>query len=322
VVILLITNVIYLYFLYEHDVKKQSPCVYQCMHLPKGTELVYFGESSNSTIDDNDSAKLEISGFINYYNPDINLVTVDTYAVHSGIYKYWIRTIKEKPKAIIVTMNLRSFGPAWINSDLETQLRRSVRLAKPGPKLWNRFLLSLKNPEDQTLAELDSNLQRQWRGDLLEFPYDFKYKNVRQWDNAMANGGWLNTEGKWDTDKITLSAHYIKAYAFNVKEDNVRVRDFDEIMSWANENNIKVLFNLLSENVAFADSLVGKDLVYLIRKNREFLVNRYTQKGAVVVDNLELVDKNDFIDKKWTTEHYKCRGRMRIAKNIVSKLKL
>jgi hypothetical protein len=308
--------------MYKTEVKKIAPCAYQCAHLPIGTDVVYLGESSNTTYDANDSTKLTISELVNYYSPKIKLVTIDTMAVHSGIYKYWVKEMINLPKAVIVTMNIRSFSASWIHSSLETQLLRSVRLLKPSPKIWNRFLLSLKSPEDRTEAELDSCVQKHWREDSLIFPYKFKYENVKQWDIGMANGGWLKPDGSWDMEKSGLATHYIKAYGFNLNEKNPRIRDFDEIMLWAKENDVKVLFNLLSENVAFADSLVGKDLVYLIKTNKEFLVNRYTKMGAIVIDNLELVDKADFIDKRWTTEHYNERGRMRIAKNIVSKLKL
>lgn len=320
VIIVTSLNFIYVNTNYKNQLKRNSPCAYQCQNLPEGTDVVYFGESSNTTYAEADSTKLTISELVKFYNPKLNLVTIDTMAVHAGIYKYWLKEMYYKPKAVIITMNLRSFSASWIHSSLETQLIRSVRLSRPEPKIWNRFLLSLKNFEDKTEAELDSSVQKHWREDSLIFPFKFRYQNVKQWDLAMGSGGWLKPDGSWDMEKSGLATHYIKAYAFNLNEKNPRVRDFDEIMLWSKKNGVKVLFNLLSENVAFADSLVGKELVYLMRTNKDFLVNRYRKMGAVVVDNFELVDKTDFIDKNWTTEHYTGRGRMRIAKSIVSKL--
>jgi hypothetical protein len=321
-VILVASELLYQFTLYERDIKEYSTSVYDCMKLDTGVDVVYLGESSNTTYSADDSTRLKISDLVNYYDPKLKLVTINNVAVHSGIYKCWIKQFVNKPKAVIITMNLRSFGAMWVHSNLETQLKRTIRLFDPGPKLLNRFLLSIKNPWDKTEAELDSCLQRQWRTDKLIFPYPFKYNNVKQWDYAMGNGGWVKPDGSWDMPKIALATHYIKAYAFNIKENNPRIADFDEIMLWAKENNVKVFFNLLSENVAYADSLVGKDLVYLMRTNRDLLVSRYTKMGAVVIDNLELVEGKDFIDQNWTTEHYNGRGRMRIAKHIVSKLKI
>ncbi|MBL7917764.1 MAG: hypothetical protein JNM96_05160 [Bacteroidia bacterium] len=321
--VLALVNVIYVFTIYPSDLKNISSCAYQCKNLPEGVDMVYFGESSNFTVDGNDSTQLYISELIQFYAPQYKVVTIDTPAVHAGIYKYWIKEIKlNLPKAIIVTMNLRSFDGAWIHSKLETALIRSVRLLNNKPKIVNRFLLSLKNAEDLSVAERDSLLQKEWRTNKLKFPYQFKYNTVREWDNAMANGGWLKPDGSWDMDKITLAAHYIKAYAFNIDEKNPRIRDFDEIAAWGKENGVQIYFNILAENVAKADSLVGKDLVFLMRNNRDYLVNRYSKMGVVVVDNLESAGINDFLDKNWTTEHYNYRGRIAIAKKVVSQLKI
>jgi hypothetical protein len=78
----------------------------------------------------------------------------------------------------------------------------------------------------------------------------------------------------------------------------------------------------MAENVQYADSLVGKDLVFLMKENRDFLVNRYQKNNCKVIDNLEAIPGRWFIDQKWTTEHYLCKGRMQIAKHIADTLKI
>lgn len=320
--VVILINYMYRWTILNADIRKIAPCAYQCLKLPKNIDYVYFGESSNFTADGDDSTKLSISDLVAFYSQK-KIVTIDTPAVHAGIYKYWINYLKEnKPKGIIVTMNLRSFDATWINSNLETNLNRGIRILKGEPIIWHRFLLSLKNFEDNfTDAERDSCIQKEWRTKQLIFPYEFKYKNVREWDNAIANGSHLKEDGSWDMEKIALSAHYVKNFAFNIDSNNVRIKDFDEIVSWGHKHNVKVYFNLLSENVAQADTLVGKDLVFLMKKNRDYLVERYTKKGAEVIDNLESVGINDFLDKNWTTEHYNYKGRISIAKKVAEKIK-
>jgi hypothetical protein len=321
--VLALVTLAYEFFIYPHHMRSLSPCAWQCKNLPENVDLVYFGESSNFTVDGDDSTQLYISALVNYFAPRLKMVTIDTPAVHAGIYKYWIRQFTgNKPKALLVTMNLRSFDGGWIHSKLETPLLRSVRMLKPGPKLFHRFLLSVKTADDKTEAERDSMLQHEWRTVQLKFPYEFKYKTVREWDNAMGNGGWLNEDGSWDMPRISLGAHFIKGFAFNIEEHNPRVKDFDEIAEWGRDNGVKIYFNILSENVALADSLVGKDLVFLMRQNRDYLVKRYTAKGAVVIDNLESAGINDFLDKGWPTEHYNDKGRIAIAKKIAEHLNI
>ena len=57
----------------------------------------------------------------------------------------------------------------------------------------------------------------------------------------------------------------------------------------------------MAENIQKADSLVGDDLVFLDAKNRDKLIERYQKNGVLVVDNLEAVEDEQFIDQNWTT---------------------
>jgi hypothetical protein len=56
-------------------------------------------------------------------------------------------------------------------------------------------------------------------------------------------------------------------------------------------------------------------------QNRDLLVKRYSRKGVIVVDNLNSVNGSDFVDQKWTTEHYNERGRRAVAKNLAEGLR-
>jgi hypothetical protein len=216
---------------------------------------------------------------------------------------------------------MRSFDGAWIHSKLETQLQESIVLTQPYPNLINRFLLSLQAFDNRTDKQREQQMLEEWKTVPLIFPNEFKYKKVSEWDYGMSQGSYLKPDGSWDHDKIILACHYIKGYAFNLNENNPRIKDFDEIADWCNKNEINLYLNLMAENVEYADSLVGKELVFLMKQNRDYLVKRYTKNNCVVVDNLELVKGKEFIDQDWTTEHYDYKGRMAIAKNLANHLK-
>lgn len=289
------------------------------------TDIFYFGESSNSSTQGDDSIKQSISEITNFFFPKLKINAVAKPATHAGIYKHWIASLDasvKKPKALIVTLNMRSFDAAWRHSYLETPLQESIALLRPYPNLVNRFLLSLNAFDDKTVQQREKLMLDEWKNTQLEFPYPFKYKTVRQWDDAMAQGGFVKEDGSWDQEKITLACHYIKGYAFNINESNPRIKDFDEIVSWCEKHNIKLYFNLMAENVQYADSLVGKELVFLMKNNRDYLMNRYNKGNCVVVDNLEAVNGKEYTDQTWTTEHYSYKGRMIIARNLAEKLKV
>ncbi|MEY3727855.1 MAG: hypothetical protein RL098_1323, partial [Bacteroidota bacterium] len=70
----------------------------------------------------------------------------------------------------------------------------------------------------------------------------------------------------------------VKSYAFQIKPDNPRLKDFDEIVLFCQQHKIKLIFNLLAENTAYAQQYVGKELVQIMRYNRNLLVRRYSKK--------------------------------------------
>jgi hypothetical protein len=218
-------------------------------------------------------------------------------------------------------MNLRSFDAAWRHSKLETQLQEGFVLTRPYPALINRFFLSLQVFDNKSEKERERDMLHEWSTTRLKFPFPSKHTNVQEWDHEMANGGYLLPDGSWDMDKIVLACHYIKAYGFNVDEQNQRMQDFDAIFVFCTKYNVPLYYNLMAENVQYADSLVGRELVFLMKQNRDILVKRYNKGICRVVDNLEQVKGSAFIDKHWTTEHYDLEGRRIIARNLADSLR-
>lgn len=324
ILIVTVLNAIYNLTFYQKDLIEKYPEKIRISKTQDSSDVFYFGESSNISFSETDSIKKSISEITNLFFPDLNIQAITKYATHAGIYKHWLKEFslkKRKPKALIITMNLRSFDAGWIHSKLESQLQEPFVLTLPFPNIINRFLLSLQAFDNKTEKQREQDMLNDWKTKTLRFPEPFKYRSVTEWDNAMAAGTYLNPDGSWDTKKINLACHFIKSYAFNLDETNPRIKDFDEIASWCRENKINLYLNLMAENCHFADSLVGKELVFLMRQNRDYLVKRYTGTNCIVIDNLEKVEGKDFIDIEWTTEHYKYKGRMQIAKNLAKSLK-
>ncbi len=317
ILVIVSLNVIYSYTFFNIDLQDYSPMGSQIIE-HKGSDIYYFGESSNATFAFNDSTKESISELISHNFPNFKLASIDTGAVHAGAYKYWLNMIdlKHKPKLIIVTMNLRSFGAGWINSKLETSIQKSTVLMRKYPNILNRFALSLGFFDNKSEKERFDDMINSWKKIELNSMRNLKHKTVLEWDSVMGNGGWLLENGNWDIKKMELGCHYIKAYAFNINESNLRLKDFDEILEWGKINGVKIIFSIMPENIEYADSCVGEALVDIMRQNRDFLVKRYTLTGAFVVDNLELVEGRNYIDQNWTSEHYNQVGRIAVAKHI------
>jgi len=318
-------NVLYRLFFYESDLQKHSDIINLVYDVVENEcNVIYIGESSNVTFRNNDLDKRSISGFIAAYFPDLRVGDITKAASHAGIYYVLLNNIPpdSKIETVIVTFNLRSFNAEWIYSKLETALQKSIVMIKDYPPLWNRFMLSFKGYDIKTDAERSLQVHYEWRARTLRFPYPFPYTNVKEWDKAKANAGIMREDGSYNAELTSLACHYIKTYAFQIDTlTNPRIKDFDKIVALAKKRNWNLVFNLMAENIEMADSLVGKDLLFLMKQNRDLLVERYQRMGVTVVDNLSSVPDEEFIDRDWTTEHYAEQGRKIVAHNVAQSLK-
>ena len=144
-----------------------------------------------------------------------------------------------------------------------------------------------------------------------------------QWDNWMANKGVLDESGSYDKSQTELACHYIKTYGFQIDTlSNPRIKDFNDIIKLAEKRGWNLVFNLLAENTEKAEYLVGKDITYLMDENSKMLKSYYQSKGIKVVNNLNSVEDEQFIDQNWTTEHYAEKGRKIISRNVAEAIKL
>lgn len=321
--VLLVMSFIYNIYFFEKDIQKHSDVVNLVRAIPDDADIIYLGESSNISFREDDLDKRPISALISDYFVKLNLYDITKPASHAGIYKTLLTNIPDNSniKTVIVTLNLRSFNATWIYSELETSLQKSMVLLQDYPGFINRFLLSFKAFDVKTEDEREKQMLNKWKNDILNFPYPFPYKNVIEWDYSMACSGIKDSLGNIDK-KTELACHYIKTYGFQIDTiNNPRIKDFNQIIELAKERGWKLVFNLLAENHEKAQELVGDDLIFLMEQNRKLLVNYFDNKGVSVVDNLNSVASEQFIDQNWTTEHYAEKGRKIIARNLAQKIK-
>ena len=320
-ILLVILNFIYSKWFYENDIQKHSDIINLVKNIPDDADIIYIGESSNITFRGDDLDKRPISGFIGDYFPKLNTYNITKPASHAGIYKVLLENIplQNKVKTVIVTLNLRSFNAQWIYSNLETSLQKSIVLIKDYPPLLNRFFLSFKAYDIKSEKEREEQFKAKWRKDEFHFDNDFQFKNVIEWDGWMWHNGIKNGNGEYDNAQTELACHYIKTYAFEIDiNNNPRIKDFNEIIELADERGWNLVFNLLGENTTKAKELVGDDLVFLMNKNASLLKEYFENKGVMVINNLNAIESDQYIDQDWTTEHYAEKGRKIIAKNVAN----
>ena len=322
--LLVVLNWVYSKWFFEKDLRKHSDIVELSWQVVEDScRIIYLGESSNNNYGEEEISHRKISDFTSDYFPKVKMGDLTKEASHAQTFYYMLKHIPASSavETVVVTMNLRSFGWLWINSRLETPLRKQLVLLEDRPPLLNRFLLAFKDYPIKTEDEWNELVFGHWRNDTFNIP-NFPWRTTVDWDYGMYSYGWYDFNGQRDWDLTALACHYIKTYAFQINDDNPRVKDFDAIVELCRERGWNLVFNLMAENVDKANEMVGKDLMLLMKNNHDYLLNRYGNlDGVTVVDNFDLVRDVNFIDQDWTTEHYYEEGRRIVAHHLAQTLR-
>jgi hypothetical protein len=321
--LLLLVNQVYKITFWPKDISKHADVLENLWNVPADADAIYFGESSNFHVPEGDTVKHRISEILDGMLTDTKLATVDNAGLHAGTYKALMDNLPKSMhlKFVIITMNYRSFGAAWRYADFENYLAKTSLMLEPCLPVVNKFRVSLRDYDNQTNAYRQQQIRDAWRNETFEVP-GLSYNNVIAWDSAMAWGAFKASNALLNDTTIPLACHYIKNFAFTLDTiNNERINDLDRLVEIARKRNIKVVFNLLSENMQQANDLVGPMLTNMMEDNCQLLIDRYTQKGALVINNLYVVPDSCFVDRNWPTEHYNLAGKELVAQALAKGLK-
>lgn len=316
-------NLLYTRFIWRKDLEENATLLVDLQDCQYSSDALYFAESSNSNIASTDSLELRISDFIDRNLPEIRVGSVDHAGYHAGHFLPVIKRIDPSGpvRMLIVTMNLRTFGSDVIYSPNSASMFKSSRLSEPAPPLMNRLLTSLNYYDNRSGHELDILKWEDWVYDTLkstEPGITFPYNTTKAWCEVVK---FPDSTGQEDMHRRILADQNIKVYAFEITEENEIVQVFDKIAEIARKKDLRLVYNILAENIEQTDSLVGDNLVWLMKKNRDFLMDRYSSKGVLVVDNLGAVSNEHFNEREvFPTEHYDQTGRQIIARNVADSI--
>jgi hypothetical protein len=320
----LVFNIIYKKYFWQEDLDAHGPLLKELHDVEQWADVLYFAESSNFNVHESDTDKISISLLLDRYLPNNRVGTVDHAGYHVGQFLPVIENIPADsvPKIIVVTMNLRTFGQDAIFGPNEATLQKAARFNSPNPPLLNRLLISLNHYDNRTPHERDLLKWNGWTYDTLKSPFDsiqFEHNTIRRWCETIK---FPDSTGQEDMHRRILADQNIKVFGFHITDKNPMVQTFDKIVQVAKSKNLTLIYNVLAENIEQSDSLVGSNLVWVMKKNRDFLVERYSKMGVIVVDNLELVGNEHFNEREvFPTEHYDETGRKTIARNVANAIK-
>ncbi|MEO9532351.1 MAG: hypothetical protein ABJG68_08530 [Crocinitomicaceae bacterium] len=312
--ILLLSNVIYKQTTYSDDLESDANILTKFEKAQENADILYFSSSPNATFADGvDQDTRSISNMVDDSISEYKIMSVDTGAIHAGVFKKLIQLIPDnsKTKKIIIHLNYRSLGIGWIQSSLENAILKEFPFYSNRPVIVSRFLQGLNTYEAVAPAERKRLMLNYWATQPL--PFDPPKNTVENWCAVEKWGDWTNP-------KRQLADHYIKNYAFSIQEDNPRLQDYDAIVELCEAKNIDLIYVILPENVEEAEMLVDPDLVDLMKSNRDLIKKRYESKGVEVIDCFDLLPDEDFLERNFPSEHYFEHGRKAIASKIIERL--
>lgn len=284
-------------------------------------DLIYIGESSNFWSHKDSGDIREISKMLEH-KTGRKVLNLSKSAYHIGIYRPLFSHFNslEQLEDVVLTVNLRTFGPPCVHSTIETSLQKDRVFYGTEMPFIKKMKAVFSLYDNANAKTRDAAMWQQWKNDTLTLNgQNLPFTNVKHWCEVTK---FPDANGNEDMPKRVLADHYVKAYGFNIDSKNPRIKDLDAIVEQAAKANYQLHLLILSENTQWADSLAGADMANLIRENRDFIVNRYQNKylNIHIIDNLETVPAKYFGEKDWTTEHYFWQGRAMVADSIQSHL--
>lgn len=322
IAVLAALDVVYYHTFYPKDLENNCSLIDLSQKpMEEEDDMVYLGESSNHSYCESDTDQRAISEMLNGLLPKHKVGKLSKGACHAGIYYDILRNIPKQSqvKTVIVTVNLRSFSSEWIYSKLEVALRKEQVMMKQAPALYKRMLLAFKAYPHWTEKEREKLVIDGLKKQCFNIP-NFPYHNASEWDHAISGPGTLHNGSRPSSDTIALTCHHIKHFAYELDENNPRIKDLDKIAKLCQQRGWKLVFNILSENTDQINALVGSELTWLMERNVQYIIQRYESQDVIVVNNLYEVRDSDFFERDFPTEHYTQTGRMTIARNIAEQL--
>ncbi len=319
--VLLVVNIIYTHTTWKSDVQKFAPILHELWEIEQQTDVLYLGDCSDLSTSESDTTHLGVSGILSNYFPEWRVNHISHWGCHAGMYLSLLQMMDETSpvKTVVVTLNLRTFSPASLFSIYENSFIQSKLFMNQQPPLINRFYLASGWYDTLNMEQRNEALHRQLLKQPLQSSGVVEFANTAEWDSAMADGSWKALDGSWDMHRIEAACYAIKDYALILDSLHPRIKDLDAIVELAEQRGWKLMFNLLPENVSHVENLTNSDLTHFIYLNRKFLLHRYRSMGVQVIDNLELLDSEEFIEFT-ANEHYTSSGRTKLAESVARAL--
>lgn len=273
--------------------------------LSRDPDVIYFCDSTNRWVDDADQDKRSICQMAQESFPDLTFAAVDKNAFHAGVYESVCELLadrKQRPKVLVVPINLRSFSPAWDRrpSYEFNELQNHIRYAETQ---WRLGLLAVRGmfptPENSLSDAEYFNLPVYCGGQQVG--------QVRDFDNP----SYLEADPQKTKDK------FIFHYMYSLTPRHRKLQSFANLARTATQSGSRVVFYITPLDIDSGSSHLGRAMQQQVAENVRVVRDQLDPLAEVIDLSFEL-PSDAFTWHQYPNEHLNQHGRQYVATAITS----
>jgi hypothetical protein len=272
-------------------------------YLEDDVNVIFFGDSSMTYTSKHDKDKRNIADILQSMNPDLSIKRVSHAAYHLDLYwKYceYISRQNNKPKVVIIPINLRSFSAGW---DLAPNYQ--FEFEKALLSYGNRFLirsfsrpLTIFNPFDEE-----------------GFREEFENALVYNGDQLLGKLEDYGNETNLSSDEKIRQSMIIN-YMYSLDESHRKVQSMLEIARLAKEGHFQVIFYITPIDYQTGEEYLGASFIERISQNTEIINSLLIEQEVEVLALSFGLEKTGLDWEGAPNEHLNEDGRKFLAEQL------
>jgi hypothetical protein len=277
--------------------------------LEEGVDVIYFGDSTTIDISKNDQDLRPLPEMVNDASPGFSVRKHSYAAYHAEVFEGYCRrlaTFEQKPKAVIIPINMRSLSPAW---DLkpEWQFEKEKFLLKNNRYWADVALVPLTVFRYVDLVPIEQD----------EFETEPVYF-------GKAHAGHIAEfirEIPDETEVDHFWKQFVFGYGYPLSEGNRKLRALLQSAKLLNEAEVVPIFYIAPLDFTAGGKWAGEKFTEQLDVNVAFVVDIFERMGVDVLDLSRTISSESF-DYEWDIhEHLDEDGRGFVAEKLADKIK-
>jgi hypothetical protein len=287
-------------------------------------EILFLGDSTVERVSRYDEDKRSTPEVLNDMIKDSDVVGISHSAYTMNHYYHLIKlfgVLRDKPKTVIIPVNMRSFSPSWYERP-QFQFNRQIEILNDYYKNKERrrsYFLKQDKPSEQDLKA------------FFELSVDYPLTNfnlIKQFEECINNKTDISLEQKEKRRALIFTYYYLH----RLSSQNPIILKMIQLLKLLNRLNVPYVFYITPINYQAAIRYVGNIFLEYFSQNinilSEILQNhqcQYMKYGQDTIKNQtpgycldfsRQLSGNYFFHRDELTEHVNIEGKKYIASNI------